>query len=140
LTVHAFRDLQTGKTDAEISVEIKNSNDFVVGYRGHLQGDLNGQVFLAPDGGDTLHINGYVNPTVPTFLTLKFYNVPDAPAGRPPLSGTIKYDLTYFAAPSGKRTRRTMKRIAFERTVPFRGVAGQTEQRIKTLYREEEEE
>jgi hypothetical protein len=139
-TVNVARNITTGKVDAEMAVEIKNVNDFVVGYRGHLEGEMNDKPFIAPDGSERLPIHGYAHPAIPTSLILKFYDVPQAPTGRPPLSGTIKYDLAYFAAPSGKRTRRTMKRIAFERLIPFRGIPGQTGQVIQTLYREQKEE
>jgi hypothetical protein len=106
--------------NAEVRVDLKNTNDFLVSYRAKIGGEINGQR-LSHDG-NPVEFTGMAYAQNPTTLLYRFDNIPTARANPldPTVSGWISYDLTYIAAPDGKRTRRTAKRMRFQTHIALR--------------------
>ncbi len=136
------RNINTGKADAEIRVELKNTNDFLVRFRATLRGQINGKIFTNADGVDTLQFYGYVNQSHSTSLILKIADIPVSPAESTAmnLSGDFIYDVIYFAAPSGHRTHRTMKHITFQSPIILKNEPGMHAAHLNFLFTEEKEE
>jgi hypothetical protein len=130
------RSIGTGKTDAEISVNLKNSNDFLLKFHATISGDVNGKQ------SSQISFDGYAYPAKQASLILRISDIP----GPGPQSQSIKteghfqYDVTYYPAASEQRTRRTMKRISFESIQPLQNVPGSSGAGIKVLFLEEKEE
>jgi hypothetical protein len=96
----------------QMSVELRNTNDFPVKYAAHLDGEVNGKEPATPD----LNFEGFIPPNQTRYLTYnKIYDVPHGPihSGGAYLEGMLHYDVSYYAAPAGQPRRRTSRRVLF---------------------------
>jgi hypothetical protein len=143
LKVILYRSASSGTATVELVAKVQNTNDFLVRFRSKLRGEANGKQFVDSDGNNSLSFDGYVNAKQSTLLVLRIADVPAPPAkgNAPSVAGTFEYDLTYFAAPNSKRTRRTSKRIAYESRAPLGLPVGtRTEEHFHVIFLEEKEE
>jgi hypothetical protein len=128
---------QNGVTHAQLSVELNNGNDFLLKYRATLHSQVNGKADtpITFEGLIPAHQSRYA-------MANPIQNVPVDVAVSPFLSGRLDYDITYFAAPSGRATRRTARRVYFstEQGRDIRPVGTQEQHRIITRFENEIEE
>jgi hypothetical protein len=98
----------SGRVSARLSVEITNTNDFMVKYRAMVTTEVNGSPGSVSnfEGLIPAHQNRYL-------IAAEVSNVAAAAPNQHFVSGWLDYDVTYFAAPSGQATRRTARRVEF---------------------------
>jgi len=98
----------SGRISARLSVEVTNTNDFLVKYRVTVKCEVNGTQ------SDTATFEGFVPAHQNRFLIAsEIPNVASAAQNQPFVSGWLDYDVTYFAAPAGRATRRTSRHVEF---------------------------
>lgn len=136
------RNITTGQTNAELVVNLKNNNDFLLGFRAAIGGSVNGAVFQTNAGEARLNFEGFVSANKSVALILRIPNVPSAPPGANSLmtTGSFTYDVTYFPAQSKTQTRRTAKEIAFEGRNILANAPGQSGTSIHVMFSNEREE
>jgi hypothetical protein len=121
---------QSGRISAHLSVEVTNTNDFLVKYRASVSSEVNG----TPSGVTTFeglipaHQNRYL-------LAGEIANVAAAAPNQPFVSGWLDYDVTYFAAPSGRTKRRTSKHVEFKTDQGRQNTPPGTEIRVQIITR-----
>lgn len=101
----------SGKTDIQMSVELKNTNDFMLRYNALLIGRVNGKL----PNGPILTFEGYIPANETRYMMYnKIFDVPPQTApGSPVYEGYIDYDVTYSAASSSRGIRHTARRASF---------------------------
>ncbi len=121
----------SAKSNYEIVVILNNLNDYAIGFRAKINADVNG-VMMKNDG--PLELSGVVAAKDSRWIV---YRVRDVPTTRQPGSnesevvGWAEYDISYFVAPQGKKSRRTAKRVNFD-THSVVPAGGSVEERIET--------
>jgi hypothetical protein len=110
--VHSFPNQSV--TNVEVRIDLKNTNDFLVSYNAKIDGEVNGKRLL--QNGKPVEFTGLAYAQNSTRLWYRFPEIPTTRANPldPTVSGWISYDVSYYAAPSGTRTRRTAKRMTFQ--------------------------
>jgi len=124
----------TEKSNYEIVVVLNNLNDYALGFKAKINADVNG-VKMTKDG--PLEFSGVVAAKDTRWIV---YKVRDVPMIKKPGSdevdviGWAEYDISYFVAPHGKKTRRTAKRVNFDThsVVPSVSTGRSVEERIET--------
>jgi hypothetical protein len=140
--VHLSRNISSGKTDAELAVRLLNRNARLLKFSAIIAGDVNGKTIELENGSKSITFSGYVGPGMSTSLILRFTDIPAPPPGSIGVrtTGTFFYDVSYFIAPSGRKTRRTMKHIAFDGRNSLKNTPAEGGAAINVLFLDEKEE
>ena len=134
-TFHLTVDRASGKTSAELHVDLVNQSDRLIQYTGTLRATVNGKDLDAP-----IVVNGYAAAkSPPSRLLIRMADVPmiDRP------EATMKYDLTYSFG-SHRRTRHTTKGIQWQTVTkeipPTKKGPVERTYKINTVYYDQLEE
>lgn len=107
--------VKDGKTNVDIAIYLKNTNQYPISYTAKLHANANGKDLIDKNGSKTIDVSAIASAN--ETITL-IYFIPDVPtpstegaSNQNTIAGWAEYDLTYAVAPSGKRTRRTAKRV-----------------------------
>lgn len=101
-----------GQIDIQMGVQLRNTNDFLVKFAAHMDGEVNGKKPEIPD----LNFEGYIPPNQTGYLVYnRIYDVPRGPThpGAAFLEGMLHYDVSYYAAPAGQSRRQSSRRVWF---------------------------
>lgn len=132
------RKISTKDTAAQIAVTLRNTNPFLVRYRGTIVGDVNGNT--SPRGEITFDGSVYANSEVIIrYDRLTGIQVPQqADMTAPTLLGTARYRVTYWAADNDAITRISGKTLRIEIwPTPFTDSPGKHREPAKVFFDEE---
>jgi hypothetical protein len=108
--LHIQRHQKDNRTDVEMVIDLKNTNNALIAFRSELRATVNGKDLDKPAA-----FNGFVNANFDTSLILRMEDIPTPVTdGYSLLTARMRYDVTYYLATNKKHARRTSKLVEFQ--------------------------